>query len=135
MNDTKTGCCCEFSPVSCSCQPLQIFSVKYKGDNYHNRFSCYQYHYGLVRLKPLFHRRNFPQELGTLGWYSVCFHSRNQDINKVQGKNLPLRKWVRNFRWDLGTEHADWLSSRSIVFQPPYIHIIFKILLLLCHEM
>ncbi len=25
----------------------------------------------------------------------------------------------------MGAEHADWLSSRSIVFQPPYIRIIF----------
>ncbi len=29
---------------------------------------------------------------------------------------------VQNFRgWDLGAEHADWLRSRSIVFQPPFI--------------
>uniref|UniRef100_A0A672QR74 protein-tyrosine-phosphatase n=1 Tax=Sinocyclocheilus grahami TaxID=75366 RepID=A0A672QR74_SINGR len=32
------------------------------------------------------------RELGTLGRYSVCFHCRNQDLNKVPDKNLPLRK-------------------------------------------
>ncbi len=92
-------------------------------------------------VKACFHRRNFPKELGTLG--SVCFHRRNQDLNKVPGKNLPLTACevvffskVMNFRgWDLDAEHADWLSSRSIVFQPLFIHIIFKILWLLCHEM
>ncbi len=37
-----------------------------------------------------FHRRNFPQELGTLGHYSVCFHRKNQDLNKVPGKKVVL---------------------------------------------
>ncbi len=41
---------------------------------------------------PCFHHRNFPQELGTLSQYSVYFPRRNQNLNKVPGKNLPLRK-------------------------------------------
>ncbi len=45
-------------------------------------------------LKPRFHHRNFTQELGTLGRYSVCFHHRNQDLNKVPGTNVPLRKYL-----------------------------------------
>ncbi len=43
-------------------------------------------------VKHRLHRRSFPHELGTLGQYSVCFHCRNQDLNKVPGKHLPLRK-------------------------------------------
>ena len=75
--------------------------------------------------KPRFHRWNFTQELGTLGWYSVCFHSRNQDLNKVRVEKCPSESpcsrgstfsKVRNFRGrDLSAKHADWLSSCSIV--------------------
>ncbi len=37
-------------------------------------------YYSNSRHKPRFHSKNFPQELGTLGQYSVCFHCRNQDL-------------------------------------------------------
>ncbi len=74
------------------------------------------------RLWSLFHRRNFTQELGTLGRYSVCFHRRNQDLNKVLGTFSK----VLNFRGrDLGPEHADWLTLCSTVFQPTYSLIYF----------
>ncbi len=36
--------------------------------------------------------KNFPQELGNLSQCSVYFPRRNQNLNKVPGKNLPLRK-------------------------------------------
>ncbi len=53
-------------------------------------------------VKACFHRRNFPKELGTLG--SVCFHRRNQDLNKVPGKNLPLTACLYFFQrsWTFG---------------------------------
>ncbi len=46
----------------------------------------------ILKIKPCFYCRNFPQELGTLGQYMVCFPPKEHDLNKVPGKDLPLRK-------------------------------------------
>jgi len=43
--------------------------------------------FGLCYFKPRFHHRNFPQELGTLGWYLACLHRRNQGLSEE--KNFP----------------------------------------------
>ncbi len=46
----------------------------------------------LLQTLSLFHRMIFTQELGTLSRYSMCFHRRNQDLDKVPAKNVPLIK-------------------------------------------
>ncbi len=82
---------------------------------------------------------NYAGNIGTsctLERFTLLLMTNIANQNFIWGKNLPsestmlTRQYfskVRNFQGrDLGAEHADWLCSRSIVFPPPFICIIFK---------